>query len=365
MILLLSYPTWTRGLAGVCVLGGATACAPAAESRHSAPPEYFVQASALYVIKDMVATVEEWDDELSLFGVSDVEVTNAGYLLAESGNRRLTLLDRRLHLLGTKGRRGDGPGEYQFPESMARAGDRVVVLDLGINRAAYVGLDGTFLSSLNVSSNPSDVAHHPELGLVVADDHSPGHYLSQLGPGGARRSLAEIPTSFRNDDPGAFRIRTDLVAVAADGSIHVLDGLHLALVSYASDGAYERTAYLPEPERTNRLERRDRRINALGGPSVVLASHLALNLQPLADGRLFVQTSSLNLHDQPGVVVLGYVLDLSGLDATPLAVAAGDERDHWIRSMGVHFGVETAVLYGRSNRGGPQLAVAEVELAER
>ena len=355
----------TSKLAKLCVLGGATACAPAAESGHSAAPEHFVQASAFYVIGDVVATVEEWDDELSLFGISDVEATEAGYLLAESGNRRLTLLDGRLKLLGTRGRRGDGPGEYQFPESMARAGDRVVVLDLGINRASYVGFDGTFLSGVNVSSNPSDVAHHPEFGLVVADDHSSVHYLSQLRPGGNRRSLAEIPTPFRNDDPSTFRIRTDLVAVAADGSIHVLDGLHLALVSYASDGAYVRTAYLPEPGRTNRLERRDRQINALGGPSVVVASHLALSLQPLADGRLFVRTSSLNLDDQPGVVVLGYVLDLSSLDATPLAVAAGDERGYWIRNTGVHFGAETALLYARSNRGGPQLAVAEVELAER
>lgn len=71
------------------------------------------------------------------------------------------------------------------------------------------------------------------------------------------------------------------------------------------------------------------------------------------------------MDDQLGVVVLGYVLDLSSLDATPLAVAAGDERGCWIRNTGVHFGVETALLYGRSNRGGPQLAVAEVEVVER
>ena len=55
-----------------------------------------------------IATVKEWG-ELSLFGVADVEETDAGYLLSKSGNHRLALVDRRLNLLGTKGRRGEGP----------------------------------------------------------------------------------------------------------------------------------------------------------------------------------------------------------------------------------------------------------------
>ena len=351
-------------LATFCLLIGAAACGQATEPRHS-DPGYFVKASHLHVVGDVVARVEEWGDELSLFGLRDAEETEAGYLLAEAGNHRLALVDRRLNLLGTKGREGDGPGEYQFLESMARADDRVVVLDQGINRVSYVGLDGTFLSSLHVRPNPSDVAHHPDLGLVVADDRSSGHYLSRFRSGGGPVSLAEIPTQFRSDNPSPFRIRTDLVAVAADGSIHVLDGLHLALVSYASDGAYLQTAYLPEPERTKRLERRDRRVKALGGPSVSLGSHLATILQPLPDGRLFVRASNVDLDDPPGFVVLGYVLDPPGLEATALAVAAGDERAWWMRSKRVHFGVETALLYGSSNRGGPQLAVTEIEIIER
>ena len=350
-------------LATFCLLGAAVACGPAAEPRH-ADPGYFVQTSRLFVVGEAVASVEEWGDDLSLFGLFDAEETEAGYLLVEAGNHRLALLDRQLNLLETKGREGDGPGEYQFPESMARAGDRVVVLDQGINRVSYVGLDGTFLSSVNVRPNPSDVAYHPDLGLVVADDRSSGHYLSRFRRGD-QVSLAKIPTQFRDDDPSTFRIRTDMVAVAADGSIHVLDGLHLALVSYAPDGTYLQTAYLPEPERTKRLERRDRRVKALGGPSVSLGSHLATILQPLPDGRLFVRASSVDLDDPPGFVALGYVLDPPGLEATPLAVAAGDERAWWVRSKRVHFGVETALLYSTSNRRGPQLAVVGIELVER
>ena len=351
-------------LATFCLLGATVSCGPAAEPHH-ADPGYFVQNSRLFVVGDVVVSVEDWGDELSLFGLSDAQETEAGYLLAESGNHRLALLDRQLNLLGTKGREGDGPGEYQFPESMARADDRVVVLDQGINRVSYVGLDGTFLSSVNVRPNPSDVAYHPDLGLVVADDRSSGHYLSRFQLGGGQVPLAKIPMQFRDDDPSTFRIRTDMVAVAADGSIHVLDGLHLALVSYASDGAYLQTAYLPEPERTKRLERRDRRVKALGGPSVSLGSHLATILRPLPDGRLFVRASSVDLDDPPGFVVLGYVLDPPGLEVTPLAVAAGDERAWWVRSKSVHFGIETALLYSTSNRRGPQLAVAGIELVER
>lgn len=357
-----SQVTGAGRLATLCVLGGGAACGPAAELRHS-DPGYFVQTSRVYAIGEVTASVDEWGDELFLFGIMDMEETDAGYLLADASNHRLVLLDRRLNLLGTKGQEGDGPGEYQFVESMARADDHIVVLDQGINRVSYVGMDGTFLSSVNVRPNPSDVAYHPDLGLLVADDRSPHHYLSRYRPRGGQVSLAEIPTQFRDSDAGAFRIRTDMVAVAADGSIHVLDGLHLALASYASDGAYLQTAYLPEPERTKRIERRDRRVKARGGPSVVLGSHIATSLQPLADGRLFVRTSSVALDDRPGLIVVGYVLDPFSLEATPFTVATKDERALWVRSKRVHFGVETALL-GAGNSRGPQLAVTEVKLVE-
>lgn len=357
-----SQVTSAGRLATLCVLGGGAACGPAAEPRHS-DPDYFVQTSRVYAIGDVTASVDESDDELFLFGIMDIEETDAGYLLADAGNHRLVLLDRRLNLLGTKGQEGDGPGEYQFVTSIARADDRLVVLDEGINRASYVGLDGTFLSSVNIRPNPSDMAYHPDLGLLVADDRSPRHYLSRYRPRGGQVSLAEIPTQFRDSDAGVFRLRTDMVVVAADGSIHVLDGLHLALASYASDGAYLQTAYLPEPERTKRLERRDERAKAMGGPSVVLGSSLATSLQPLADGRLFVRTSSMALDDPPGLIAVGYVLDPFSLQATPFTVATKDERAWWVRSKSIHFGVETALL-GNANNRGPQLAVTEVKIVE-
>lgn len=73
-----------------------------------------------------------------------------------------------------------------------------------------------------------------------------------------------------------------------------------------------------------------------------------------------MRASSLNVDDPPNLVVLGYVLDPSGLEAVPVAVAVGNGA-WWVRDMRVHFGVETAFLYAATDRGGPQFAVVEVQ----
>ena len=132
---------------------------------------------------------------------------------------------------------------------------------------------------------------------------------------GKSRSLKSRPRFTRTATPSA-PVQT-LVAVTSDGTIHVFDGSHLALASYAPDGTLLRAIFLPEPQRSEALQRNARDVKSFGGPQVALGAWLATSLQPLADGRLFVD---INMGD-----AMGYVLDPATTEAT-LVVASGAGR---------------------------------------
>ncbi len=318
---------------------------------------YFAEGPSAFEIGEVVVQAPRLDED-PLFGVSDAELTAQGYLVADAGNDRLALFDHNLNLLQTTGREGEGPGEYGYVPALASAGSRIAVLDQGRVRVSYVEHDGTFLESTTLRSNPTDVAWHPELGILVADDGSRSHYLSQLHQGG-QADLAPIPPRLRPDDEDAFvfRRRTNLVAVAPDGAIHVFDGSHLALISYAPDGALLGANFLPEPARSEKLRGRDEQVEAFGGPSIVLNVIMATTLQPLDDGRLFVDVSSFG-------GATGYVLDPASLEATPVVFADGHEGRRWGAS--ILFQDDRVLLYNIDERWGvPQLILARVELVQR
>ncbi len=249
--------------------------------------------------------------QVELFGAYDIAGTGEGYLLTDSRNGRLMLYDRELALVREIGREGSGPGEYRFPAAMASDGDRIAVLDQNLARVSYLTPAGKFISSQPMRANSVDIALHPRLGLLVAEDASPVHYLSRYA-GGESTAFAEMPSWLADDAGRAFRLRTDLVAASPDGSVHVLDGRRLVLVSYAESGALRRAAFLPDLMRREKLDRQQGLVDGLGGPGRVLSVQTASQLQPLPDGRLFVRITWGRM--------IGYVLDPKSLEAVPVAV---------------------------------------------
>ncbi len=332
------------------------ACGPDADSRNAEPePSYFAESAAAFEIGEIIAQAMDLGED-ALAWADDVEPTEQGYLIVDAGNDRLVLFDRNLNLLRTTGREGNGPGEYQFIRRIASAADRVVVLDVGSVSASYVKPDGTFLERSILRPNPTDVAWHPELGLVVADNGSPPHYLSRFHDG-KQVAFAPIPTALRTDQDGVYRVRTNLVAVTPDGMIHVFDDFHLALVSYAPDGTLRGLNFLPEPTRSDKLQRRAETVATFGGSSIVLGASTATILQPLADGRLFVRVAG------SGEEGIGYVLDSSNSEATPVVFAEGHEGRRW--GAHAHFENDQILLYSIDERYGSQLALARITLVER
>ena len=313
-----------RNAALLSVAGNLLLTLSACESPSSAPPAeitYFSESESEYAIGPVIARLDEYDERGMFAAIGAILGVDTGYVVADGLNHQLVLLDKQLNPLRTMGRQGEGPGEYQFPSRLARDGDHVAVLDVGLGRVSFLTVGGDFTRSRQVTGNLRDLAAHPELGLLVAGDAFPDHYLVHVTEDG-QTGFARIPEGFRTRSE-LFHLRADLVAVTPDGTVHVLDGRQLALVSYDSTGSQTRLVYLPEEARASIIERIESLTESFGGPRTVLGVQAATTLQSLADGRLFVQVTSGN--------AIGFVLDLDSREAIPITVPSGNQ---WTQSSG-------------------------------
>lgn len=304
-----------------------------------------------YEIGGVVARLGVLDERVSFGSVRDILVTESGYYVADGLNPRIVLLDRQLNVQRIIGRDGQGPGEWASPSRLAGDEGRIVVLDGGAARLQHLTPSGDFISVAPLPGHARSIDYHSERGLVAATDAFPGHYLARVS-GGESTPFARIPSAFRGAASEYLQLPMHETAVSGDGTIHVLDNEHLALVSYADDGQVLGVRFLPEPARSLRLAHRARTIESFGGPSRVLGVGLA-RVESLPDGRLFV-SSKLGPEDP-----VGHVLDPGDLTAIPVLLSPA-YRDAAVRRLSeVHFdGLDRAVL----SNSDAEIMVAEVRL---
>ena len=330
------------------------ACNP----RSSAPvadAASFTESDSAYAIRGLIAQLDI-NDERAMFGSVMAVVKNAdgGYVATDGLNQGVVFMDRNLNPVRTVGRQGEGPGEYQMPSVLVRDGNEILVLDEGHARVTHLTAGGQFVRMQPLGGFIRHVAIHPELGLLVAGMEFSGHYLSRVIES-EKTPLAAKPAELRAES-ALFQLPNDLVAVTADGRIHVFDGSRLALVSYDGAGRLLRWAYLPEEMRTALLEQSARTTEALGGPTVVLATTLGSVLHALGDRRLFLRITYLD--------AIGLILDPDSLQATPVMVPDGPEW-RWLRDTAVGF-FDGKRLVVEGLRDGPAaLAIVETELRAR
>ncbi len=67
-----------------------------------------------------------------------------GFYLLDAGNRQVVRVDRQGRPVHIFGRRGSGPGEFEYPLQMFIRGDEIWVGDIGLRRYAVFGRDGSF-----------------------------------------------------------------------------------------------------------------------------------------------------------------------------------------------------------------------------
>ncbi len=325
---------------GLASAFGPAGCGDAPEAGGDGRVYFSESTTQVYEIGPSDARLDQLDERVSFGSIAAVLATPAGYLVADGLDPRIGFLDRNLDPVRIRGAEGEGPGEYRFPRRLVRADDQVLVLDAGNARVAYVTLEGGFVASQRFSGNARDIAAHPELGLLVAGDAFPDHYLSRPTSTG-ETAFGPIPRELIVDYDGAFQLPVDLVAVTPDGLIHVLDGDQLALVSYRPNGGLVRIVFLPKEMRARKLKRNEEMVEAFGGRNRVLGAAMVSTLMPLDDGRLLAGTTTVNAH---GLVTKGLVLDLERLEAIPLAFPADRDRT-WAEGAGVYLdGLDRAVV---------------------
>ena len=301
---------------------------------------YFSESTGqVYEIGSSDAHLDQLDERVSFGSIADVLATPGGYFVADGLDPRIVLLDRNLDPVRIVGREGEGPGEYEFPSRLARADDRILVLDGGNGRVAYLTLEGDFVESQRIPGLASDIALHPELGLLVAGSALPDHYLARVAAQGDT-AFGRIPEELRVDAGGLLDLPMDLVTVTADGVVHVLDADQLALVSFRPDGELASVTFLPRELRARKLRSTQETTEALGGPDRVVGTQMVTTLGPLQDGRLFARITSVR---PDSVITKGLVLDLKRLEAIPLVFPAA--RNQQSTRGGVYIdGLDRAVL---------------------
>ncbi len=348
--------TVALGLAGAL---GPAGCGGAPEAGDDGRVHFSESTGQVYEIGSSDARLDQLDERVSFGSIMGVLATPTGYFVADGLDPRIVLLDRNLDPVRILGAEGEGPGEYKFPSRLVRADDRVLVLDGGNGRVTYLTLEGDFVASQRFSGNAGDIAVHPELGLLVAGDAFPDHYLSRPTSTG-ETAFGAIPADLIVDYDGAFQLPTDLVAVTPDGLIHVLDGDRLALVSYRPDGDLAGIVFLPREMRARELKEQQELVETFGGPERVLGAQIVSTLRSFGDGRLFARITSENPN---GPLVKGLVLDRKRLEAIPLVFPADCEDQRWMRGVRVHFDEPDRAVLNPSRTA--SLEAAPVRLVSR
>ena len=342
----------TTALAAIAVLSCGACERPS--TRSFAEPVYFSESDSAYVISKVEARLGGFGDDRVAFGsILDVEKIPSGWAVLDGLNNHIVFVDGDLNSPRIVGGPGEGPGEFQAPGQLAMVGDTIAVLEMGSGgRVFYLGPQGDFLRvSGHVGHPVESIAIHPDSGRFFPI-LSREHYLVRATEDQEPQQIARVPAVFLPEIKGSAGIAgmtPNLVAVTGDGTAHVLDGEHLALVSY--DAGYDtggRIAFLPREMRDHHLEARSQTGNTFGGYEVLLEQTVTL-LDPLADGRLFARVR-YGANE-------GYVLDPGSLTATPIVVALAD----WSQQV-VYFDGRLLVLGGGLT---PELVLATTELAPR
>ena len=274
------------------------------------------EGDSAYVISAVDARLGGLGDERVVFGsILDVDRTASGWVVMDGLGNHIVLLDGDLNPLGITGQAGEGPGEFQAAQQLSVLGDTLAVYDWGTGRVSYLAPNGDFLrisQPFPVGGIATTFASHPESGIVFTTAVGE-HYLLRASEDD-RWPVAPIPADFRLGTKGRGSFTSNLVAVTQDGTVHVLDGRHLAIVSYSPDDPAASIAFLPRELREENLKELTAAENATWQYEL-MGVWIVTKVDPLADGSLFLSV-------RHGTAV-GYVVDTASLTATPIVI--GDD----------------------------------------
>ena len=156
-------------------------------ARSAAPACNSSQAWAVSDSAVLLIGVTAGSDEYELFRVRGAaRLPDGRIVIANEGSHQIRFYDASGVYLGSEGRQGAGPGEFQFMSGLWIRGDSIFVWDTGPNRLTVLGSDGTVVRTVSLESGP-DLGNRNVVGvsadgtIVAVGALGPTQAEAQLG----------------------------------------------------------------------------------------------------------------------------------------------------------------------------------------
>ncbi|CAN5867053.1 hypothetical protein BH23GEM3_BH23GEM3_15150 [soil metagenome] len=214
--------------------------------------------------------VVEGDPSYQLFAVNGAAVLpDGGIVVANGGTQELRFFDREGRFARSVGRRGGGPGEFQFPGLLpAAAYDSLLIADFLVNRFTFIGSDGAVGRIVTPAGVPADsIGWLPDgrllmqrSGATAAPDTPEGILTNEITyviadlDGGATQTLVQFPGArlFLSQSGGQIAFTqvpfegSPSAAVGPDG-FYLTPGTLPEVYVYAGGGALRRVLRVQRP----------------------------------------------------------------------------------------------------------------------
>lgn len=216
----------------------------------------------LFPASDSVAIHDRTID--SLTRIVDIVLHDSSLVLTDSRQRRVAqVVPGRVGRL--QGRRGDGPGEFQFPLHSDALGDRVVIGDIGNSRFQFFNREGELIATLKSPVTIHHFALESDSTLLVAIADSVW-YLARVTMRGEWHPVARRPVRQHakgSQAPAALMRYDHLIAMLGNGSFVVFDQADGMLREYDARGEMLRQRSLPPDILKQLVQARDEDMKAL------------------------------------------------------------------------------------------------------
>lgn len=244
--------------------------------------------AAQSTLREAYALVDTWDGTTqqsapgAVLYPAGIDVTPAAVYVADRGNHRVEVFDRRGVFQQAWGRKGSGPGELRDPQDVAVDGGRVFVADTGNRRIVVLAADGQPLDAWTVPGLGAPWGIAARAGKVYVTSPESDEVVVLAADGSVTGRWAALT------DPRG-------VDVGSDGRVYVADPSASAVFVYAPDGKMVFT--LPQPN----LELAPRDVAADENGDLYVQSRKALLWYTAGET---VSRQALYLDDLQGVAIL-------------------------------------------------------------
>lgn len=194
--------------------------------------------AAQSTLKEAYALVDTWDGTTqqsapgAVLYPAGIDVTATAVYVADRGNHRIEVFDRRGVFQQVWGRKGTGPGELVDPQDVAVDGGRVYVADTGNRRIVVLAADGQPVAAWTVPGMGAPWGIAARAGKVYVTSPDSDEVVVLGGDGAVAARWAALT------DPRG-------IDVGADGRVYVADPAASAVFVYTPDGKMVFT--LPQP----------------------------------------------------------------------------------------------------------------------